>query len=56
MCECFVCSVYAPHAHRPYRGQKQASDPLELKFQMVVSCCVDIGKQTRVLWKKSKCS
>lgn len=48
MCECFVCSVYVPRAHRPYRGQK-ASDPLELRFHMVLSFCVDIGKQTRVL-------
>ena len=28
-------------------GQKRASDPLELKLQRVISCCVDAGNLPR---------
>lgn len=45
VCALCVCSAY--------RGQKGALDPLELKFQVVLSCHVDAGSQTEVLCKSS---
>lgn len=49
--------VYVPHMCLvPNRGQKEVPDPLELKLQTVVSCCVDVGNLTQVLWKSGQCS
>lgn len=39
----------------PNRGQKEVPDPLELKLQTVVSCCVGVGNLTQVLWKSGQC-
>jgi hypothetical protein len=38
------------------KGQKRASDPLRLEFQMIVSCHMGAEDQTRVLWKSSQWS
>lgn len=37
-----------------YRTWKTVIDILELELQMVVSCHVDDGDQTPILWKKSQ--
>lgn len=42
-----VCHIPAA----PESGHKGASDPLELKLQMVVSCLVGSENLTQVLWK-----
>jgi hypothetical protein len=46
--------VYMDHmcAHG---GQKQASDPLELELQVVVSCHVGAGNQPKDLGKSNQC-
>jgi len=35
-----------PHVYSFQRGQKRASDPLELELDVVMSCPVDAGNQT----------
>jgi hypothetical protein len=37
--------VYAPSACKVLRGQKKASDPLELDLYTMVSCHIDAGHQ-----------
>lgn len=44
-------SVWSAHG-----GWKREWDPLELEFQMVVSCQVVVGDWTSALWKSSQCS
>lgn len=38
------------------RGKRRVSDPLELELLTVVSCPVDAGNETVVLWKNSRSS
>lgn len=38
-----------------YRTHKMVMDTLELELQMMVSCYVDDGNQTPILWKNSQC-
>lgn len=45
-----TCTTYVPGAH------SQERDSLELKLQMIVSCCVGAGNRNPVLWKDKKCS
>lgn len=48
--------VYTTCTSGACRGQKRASDPLELKLRMVVSHQVGAGNRTQVLCKSNKCS
>jgi hypothetical protein len=48
-----MCNMCVPGIHR---GQKRASDPLELEFQMVLSHHVVGRKQILVLCKNRQCS
>ena len=48
-----LCTVYMPGA---CRGQKRASDPLELELQIVVSSQGEAGNWPWVLCKSNKCS
>lgn len=41
--ECFVCI----HARGVCGGQKKASNPLQLKSQMIVRCCVVLETEPR---------
>lgn len=41
-CECM--SVYHMYVSGACRGQKKASDPVELELQMVMSCHVGSGR------------
>lgn len=41
--ECFVCI----HARGACGGQKKASNPLQLKSQMIVRCCVMLDTELR---------
>lgn len=38
-----------------YRGQKNASDTVELELEMVANYHVAAGNQTQVLWKNKFC-
>lgn len=44
------------HASVCAQLQKRASDALDLKLQMAVSCHVGARNQTQVLYKKKQCS
>lgn len=44
------------HECNAYGGQKRAREAQEMELEMVVSCTVNSGKQTKVLRKSSKCS
>lgn len=48
---CFACLFIQPHVCSACGGQKGALDPLELKLQMTVSCHMDAGNQTLILYK-----
>lgn len=53
--ECFACTkACAPLACSAFRGQKGASDSLELELQMVVSLHVGVENQTWELWISSQ--
>ena len=57
--ECFVCMcvcVCTMCVLDASRGQKRASDALELEAQMVGSCHVDTGNGTWILCNITKCS
>lgn len=43
--------VYVPHVHGTCIGQKRVPGPQELELWTVVSHRVNIGDQTRVLWR-----
>lgn len=59
---CFMCmgvlsaSMSLPSACSTLRGQKAASDPLELELLTAVSCPVVTGNGTRVLCEYNLCS
>lgn len=42
--------------HSAHRGQKKASDILELELQSFVSCYVGAGSRTQIPWKSIECS
>ena len=48
-----MCTMGGPGAHR---SQGKALALLELEFETVVSCHVDVGNQTQVPYKSSQCS
>ena len=48
-----MCTMYVVGAHR---GQKRASDSLEVELQMVVNYQAGAGKQTQVFRESSTCS
>ena len=48
-----LCATYMPGA---CRGQKKASDPMQLKLQTAVSCHTGAGSRTQALCKSSKYS
>jgi hypothetical protein len=40
--ECFACMYYVPHmSAEAHRGQKWASDPLELELWLIARCHVE---------------
>lgn len=45
--------VHAPSAYSACTGQKQASDPLEMKLEILVGLRVAAGNGTQVVWKIS---
>lgn len=52
---CFVCIyIYTSHVPGASRGQKRASDLLELELQNCGSHCVSVEILIRVLWKSKQ--
>lgn len=47
------CTMYIEDG---FRDQKRVVDPLELKIQMILSFCVDIGNWTQIFCKSSMSS
>lgn len=41
---------------RVYKGQRKASDPLELKLQMAACCYVGSENQVSILFESNRCS
>lgn len=49
----FICVGICLHACSAWRGQKKASDSLELELQTIVSCHVGARNQTLILCKSN---
>lgn len=57
MCMCLLEGMYVYYmCIGALRGQKKASDPLKLEFQVVMSYCMGAGNLSWVLWKSSQYS